>query len=54
MLLQQGNVLLREDADGLVVPEGGLNLADVSLAEQKHAQTGLTDAAADGKGQLAV
>ena len=38
----------------LLVPQGGLHLADVGLAQQQHAQAALADAAADGQGQLAV
>ena len=38
---------------GLVVPYGGLDLADVSVAHQQHAETALSDAAADGEGELA-
>ena len=40
--------------DGLFIPDTGLHLADVGLAQQEHAQAGLADAAADGEGQLAL
>ena len=42
-----------KDLAGLLVPDGGLHLADMRLAKKEHAQSGLTDAAADGAGQLA-
>ena len=41
-----------KDLAGLLVPDGGLHLADVGLAQQKHTQPALADAAAHGEGQL--
>ena len=42
-----------KDLAGLLVPDGGLHLADMRLAQQQHAQAGLADAAAHRQGKLA-
>ena len=39
---------------GLGVPDAGLNLADVAVADHQHAEAALAHAAADGLWQLAV
>ena len=40
------------DALGLLIPDGGLNLADMRFAEQQHGHSRLADASADGEGPL--
>ena len=35
-------------------PDAGLDLSDVGAVQQKHAQTGLSDTAADGVGKFPV
>ena len=42
-----------KDLAGLLVPDGGLHLADMRLAQKQHAQAGLADAAAHRQGKLA-
>ena len=37
-----------------MVPDTGLNLADVGAAHHQHTQSALTDTAADGQGQFIV
>ena len=38
----------------VVRPDGSLNLADMTFMEQHHAETALSDTAADGKRQTIV
>ena len=40
--------------NGLIVPKAGLHLTDVAGADHQHTKPALTDATADGQGQLAV
>ena len=51
-LLQQGNIMLLADLQGICVPQAGLDFADMGAADEQHAKTGLTDTAADGQGQF--
>ena len=51
--LQQLDSALFACLHHLIRPQGGLHLADVRLAQEKHTDTGLTDTAADGVRQLA-
>ena len=37
-----------------LIPDAGLDLADVAAAHHQHGKTALTDTAADGQGQLVV
>ena len=56
---QRDSVLQKNDTGflalfhGVIVPHRGLHLPDMGGAHQEHAQAGLSDAAADGKRQLA-
>ena len=50
---QQCNTCCLTGINGFLIPDGGLHLADMRLAKKQHAQSGLTDTAADGAGQLA-
>ena len=52
--LQQDDTCFLAEAFCLLVPQGGLYLADMRLAQQQHAQAALADAPADGQGELAV
>lgn len=52
--LQKRNVVFGADAYGVLVPETGLDFADVGTANQQHTQARLTDTAADSQGQLTV
>ena len=52
--LQQLDSALFACLHHLIRPQGGLHLADVRLAQEKHTDTGLTDTAADGVRKLAV
>ena len=51
---QQHNARRLADLDRSLIPNGGLYLTDVRLAQQQHGEARLTDAAADGEGKLAV
>ena len=51
-VLQQRHAGFPADTVRFFVPDGGLHLADVGLAQQQHTQAALADAAADGQGQL--
>ena len=51
--LQQCNTCCLTGINGFLIPDGGLYFTDVGFAQQQHAQTGLTDTAADGAGQFA-
>ena len=42
------------DLQGLLIPQAGLHLANVGAADQQHTKTALSNATADGQGQLAV
>ena len=50
--LQQCDAGFFTGAQSLLVPQADLYLADMTRTKQQHAQTGLTDAAADGQRQL--
>lgn len=52
--LQEEDSLFLADLSGFVVPEGGLDFADVAGADQEHTEAGLADAATDGLGEFAV
>ena len=52
--LQQRNPCRFSGLDVGLIPQRGLHLADVGLAQQKHRHPALADAAAHGQGQLAV
>ena len=52
--LQEHDACLFAGGNGLLVPNGGLHLTDMAAFHQKHAQSRLSDAAADGEGQFAV
>ena len=51
--LQYRDACFPADLSRIVVPDGGLDFADVRFAQQQHAETALADAAADGVGQFA-
>ena len=53
-ILQKMNARFSKDLLCLRRPEGGLDLTDVSLAEEEHADSGLTDASSDREGELVV
>ena len=50
---EQNDPRVLAGVQGVLVPDAGLDLADVGPAQQVHAQPGLADAAADGEGELA-
>ncbi len=52
--LQKNDARFFAGGNRVLVPKTGLNLADVAGTKQQHAQPGLTDAAANGLGQLAA
>ena len=52
--LQQCDAGFFTGAQSLLVPQADLYLADMTRTKQQHAQTGLTDAAADGLGQFSM
>ena len=54
LLSQQRNTRLFKNLMRLFVPDGGLHLADVRLAQQQHRHARLAYAAADRERQLAI
>ena len=52
--LQQPDTGLFAGSNGIVIPDAGLDFADMGAAHHQHTQTGLTDTATHGQGQLAV
>ncbi len=53
-VLQQPDPGLFAGLYGSVIPDAGLNLANVGAAQHQHGKSALADAAADGQGQLTV
>ena len=51
-LLQQVHSRFFTDCHCIFIPQAGLDFADVSTAEDEHAQSGLADAAADCERKL--
>ena len=54
LLLQKHYALRSTFCAHIVGPDGGLHFADVHAPEEEHAESGLSDAAADGEGQGVV
>ena len=52
--LQKQDARAAAGVDGGLVPDARLDLADVAGADHEHAKPALSDAADDGKGQLAI
>ena len=52
--LQQSDACLFAGFYGVMIPDTGLNLADMGAAHHQHSQTALADTAADGQGQLVI
>ena len=51
---EQDDACVLTGLNGGGVPQGGLHLTHMALAQQEHRHAGLTDAAAHGLGELAV
>ena len=52
--LQQNNLVFFTDFSHILRPQACLYLADMGAVSQQHAETGLSDTAADGVRKLAV
>ena len=54
LILQQRNVVFLTDFQSVIIPQAGLHFANVGAANEQHTKTALSNATADGQGQLAV
>lgn len=52
--LQQHDLILKRRLADLIRPDGGLYFSDMCFPKEKHADTGLSDVAADGVWQLSM
>ena len=53
-LLQKSYSCRFTSFDSILIPDGGLDLADMGAAHHQHTETALTDTAANGQGQLVI
>ena len=53
-VLEEADAGVFAGGEGLVVPDAGLDFANVGTAHHQQTQTGLTDTTADGQRQFAV
>ena len=53
-VLQKRDVGLFTGCDDVFGPNGAVHFSDMGLSEEEHADTGLTDTAADGEGERLV
>ena len=52
--LQQADSRFSTGFYGFMIPDAGLDFADVGAAHHEHAEAGLADTATDGQGQFVV